>query len=247
MVRRLLALSLLLLLLLAAAATPAETTPTSAFTFGPERAAGSTAAVHRAHCAVVAATQQMPHSLPAIEALALAMVPQQVANSIGELLSSRLGIRTALDFSLVASDGAEAQELLEELRIARVSVGDRAKVRLLLRSQPAACGEAVPDCHAAGDAGSAARARPRSVIQPQWRVLQTDNAEEGMSLDTIAIVLSVLVGGAGYILQVRGAQFVALRQVTPDNCIARWPRQAVTARRAEQAKQEQDRENHFAE
>ena len=71
-----------------------------------------------------------------------------------------------------------------------------------------------------------------------------------MSVDTIAIVLSVLVGFAGYVVQVSPPHSFSGSLVLIDPSTNRDGDaicQAVTARRAERAQQELDRENHLAE
>eukprot|EP01052_Picozoa_sp_SAG31_P045818 SAG31_NODE_8523_length_1436_cov_37.333583_1_plen_139_part_00 len=132
--------------------------------------------------------------LSAAEALHLAAVPREEAGAAAAL-SLLLGVRTALDFQLIDAGGAEAEELLLELKAGGVSVGNRAKVRLLL-GQGASDGS-VPD-------GSQATGAPfctQSLPTRQWRrVLQAqESADEpgGVSMDTVAIVLSVLLGAAG--------------------------------------------------
>eukprot|EP01052_Picozoa_sp_SAG31_P054393 SAG31_NODE_14455_length_805_cov_1.688385_1_plen_239_part_01 len=162
------------------------------------RLGGASTAVAR--CAVAADAQQMRHSLPVGEALELATVPQEVAASAGELLVSRHGVRTALDLRLVAAGGAEAEELLGHLKDWGLSVGDRAKVRLMLGPPQWAEGKVAAECRDAGDGNDAAVARGLRVAPQQRRVLQDDGGG-GLSMDTMAIVLSVLLGAAGYAVQ----------------------------------------------
>eukprot|EP01052_Picozoa_sp_SAG31_P074041 SAG31_NODE_33116_length_347_cov_1.451613_1_plen_73_part_01 len=45
------------------------------------------------------------------------------------------GFQTALDLRLLRAGGAEAAELMDELRGGGISIGDRAKVRLLLGNE----------------------------------------------------------------------------------------------------------------
>eukprot|EP01052_Picozoa_sp_SAG31_P010396 SAG31_NODE_569_length_14020_cov_11.049565_3_plen_186_part_00 len=142
----------------------------------------------------------MRHSLPVGEALELATVPQEVAASAGELLVSRHGVRTALDLQLLAAGGAEAKELLGHLKDWGLSVGDRAKIQLLLGPPQWAEGKAVAECRDAGDGNGAAVVRGPHMAPRQRRVLQDDGGG-GLSMDTMAIVLSVLVGAAGYVVQ----------------------------------------------
>ena len=241
---------LLLALLLAAAAAlqcvpavataSAETTPHEARCASPEIAAAS----------VRRATRRLCDSQPIAEALGSVLLGDDaVASTAADLLSNTLGIRTALDLQLLEVGGPEAEELFDSLKAGGLTVGARAKIRLLLQrgsggghtaeQQPPDPAPHLRDgvmdtggsLHSEGDAAHGGRA------------LQEDSSD-GMSLDTIAIVLSVLVGGAGYVLQVGRPPwcFACFR------LISEWRRrQAITARRAEHAQQDQDRENHFAE
>ena len=105
---------------------------------------------------------------------------------------------------------------MEQLREpGRISIGDRSKVRLLLGvdgSELLRGGSAHDQC-GGSDRADAGFCR---------RQLQ-DGKEQGMSVDTIAIVASVLVGAAGYLVQ------------------------AYTARRAEQSTAAQAQELHLHE
>eukprot|EP01052_Picozoa_sp_SAG31_P004508 SAG31_NODE_187_length_20848_cov_22.521953_14_plen_271_part_00 len=129
-----------------------------------------------------------------------------------ELLAEH-GFQTALDLRLLRTGGPEEAELMGQLRAGRISIGDRSKVRLLLgldgselRSGSSHQQRGGTDCAAAG----------------VTRQLQ-DGADQGMSVDTIAIVASVLIGAAGYLVQ------------------------AYTARRAEQSTAAQAQELHLHE
>ena len=99
-----------------------------------------------------------------------------------------LGFETALDLQLLAG-GPEAAELLGELKAGGLRIGDRARVRLLVGDNVhhgrSALATSRNDQHQRQD-GDKSSAR---------RQLQ-DKA--GMSMDTIAIVLTVLVGAVGY-------------------------------------------------
>ena len=102
---------------------------------------------------------------------------------------------------------------MEQLRAGRTSIGDRSKVRLLLGLHGLALrsGSTHQQCDGSDRAGATFT-----------RQLQ-DGADRGMSVDTIAIVASVLVGAAGYLVQ------------------------AYTARRAEQSTAAQAQELHLHE
>ena len=120
----------------------------------------------------------------------------------GRLLVS-LGLPTALDLRLLGG-GPEVEEAMAELKAAGILAGDRAKVRLLVGdrahlsglSRVSAASASTDDIDASDDEGV-----------PQRRRLQADavdtasKAGPGMSMDTIAIMLTVLVGTAGYGMQ----------------------------------------------
>eukprot|EP01052_Picozoa_sp_SAG31_P022456 SAG31_NODE_1786_length_7271_cov_6.872492_14_plen_250_part_00 len=130
-----------------------------------------------------------------------------------ELLAKH-GFQTALDLRLLRAGGTEEAELMGQLRAGRISIGDRSKVRLLLGvdgSELPHGGSAHQQCGGSDRAGAGF-----------MRQLQ-DGADRGMSVDTIAIVASVLVGAAGYLVQ------------------------AYTARRAEQSTAAQAQELHLHE
>ena len=127
-----------------------------------------------------------------------------------------LGLRTALDLQLL---GPEVDELMDELKASGLSLGDRAKVRLLI-GDPEPAHLPPPSTPEARDA----RTSQDSHHPPLRRAMQDAPASTGgLSTDTIAIVLTVLVGAVGYFVQ------------------------AYTARRAEQAQVEQAQEHHLTE
>eukprot|EP01052_Picozoa_sp_SAG31_P023084 SAG31_NODE_1874_length_7020_cov_57.579541_7_plen_186_part_00 len=113
------------------------------------------------------------------------------------LLLETHGLRTALDLRLLDPEGQESAELMAQLRLGGVSIGDRSKLRLLL-------GEFADDSEysnpPAGPGYSIRRSR-----QLQATSTSSDGGGGDVSADTIAIVLSVLVGGAGYLVQVLGS------------------------------------------
>eukprot|EP01052_Picozoa_sp_SAG31_P030654 SAG31_NODE_3164_length_4602_cov_7.602043_1_plen_255_part_00 len=129
-----------------------------------------------------------------------------------ELLAKH-GFQTALDLRLLRAGGADEAELMGQLRAGRISIGDRSKVRLLLGvdGSELCSGSTHQQC------GGSDRADAGFTRQLQ------DGADQGMSVDTIAIVASVLVGAAGYLVQ------------------------AYTARRAEQSTAAQAQELHLHE
>ena len=107
---------------------------------------------------------------------------------------------------------------MTELKVSGLSLGGRVKVRLLIQ------GDADDPAHLPPEAKAASSQDSHPPAAPPRRALQDAPASsEGLSIDTIAIVLTVLVGAAGYLVQ------------------------AYTARRAEQAQVEQAREHHLTE
>eukprot|EP01052_Picozoa_sp_SAG31_P025677 SAG31_NODE_2266_length_6056_cov_4.832466_1_plen_540_part_00 len=180
-------------------------------------------------------TQQICSSAPVADSLKSVGLHIQLDDDCGHRapaaapllhLLEEHGFRTALDLRLLDAVGAEAAELMEELRQGGVSIGDRSKVRLLLREPTDNCGgtrqcTAAPEGEPATTMTSSADA-PGSVRRRQLQQ-ETAGSGGGMSTDTIAIVLSVLVGAAGYLVQ------------------------AYTARRAERSLAEQAQGQHVRE
>ena len=142
--------------------------------------------------AVAEAAQQVCGGAPIEEALRSVHL-QQAAEDVGRMLAE-LGFQTALDLQLLTG-GPEVAELLGELKAGGLRIGDRAKVRLLV-------GDNVHHGRLASGAGPALATSKNDQHQQQEggdkssarRQLQD---EAGMSMDTIAIMLTVLVGAAG--------------------------------------------------
>ena len=139
------------------------------------------------------AAQQVCGGAPIEEALRSVHLRPEAAEDTGRMLAGQ-GFQTALDLQLLAG-GAEAAELLSELKVGGLRIGGRAKVRLLV-------GDNVHHGRHASGAGPALATSRNDQHQRQdgdkssaRRQLQ-DKA--GMSMDTIAIVLTVLVGAVGY-------------------------------------------------
>eukprot|EP01052_Picozoa_sp_SAG31_P001689 SAG31_NODE_57_length_29727_cov_12.584568_10_plen_163_part_00 len=114
------------------------------------------------------------------------------------------GFHTALDLRLLDQRGQETAELMDQLRLGGVSIGHRSKVRLLLGDNHHGGGDirTTSDC---GEPKTMARisADRGSHCRRQLQDASSSSDGGGMSADTIAIVLSVLVGAAGYLVQVR--------------------------------------------
>eukprot|EP01052_Picozoa_sp_SAG31_P015792 SAG31_NODE_1024_length_10294_cov_7.215400_14_plen_284_part_00 len=172
------------------------------------------AAAHVAHAA-----QQMCASAPIEQALRSVHVRPRSVEEVAQILA-RLGFRDTLDLQLLGqAGGPEREELMDELKASSLSIADRAKIRLLLGSstppaQPLAhssAPQAVPSrakgtladgdsfgAHSSGSAGS--KSGQRDADDVQHRSLQGSDGQ-GMSMDTIAIMVSVLFATVGYLLQ----------------------------------------------
>eukprot|EP01052_Picozoa_sp_SAG31_P028391 SAG31_NODE_2737_length_5157_cov_7.756869_2_plen_259_part_00 len=140
------------------------------------------------------AARQLRSDMPVEEALALVQL-DSIARSQTSAILVGLGFRTALDLALLGG-GKEAAELLGELQTVGMSIGDRSKIRLLVGDRAHA--EAVsspPVC--------TRTAAPINRLPPNPRRMQengSSHADDGLSMDTLAIVFSVTVGTVGYIL-----------------------------------------------
>ena len=167
-----------------------------------------TAAAH-----VVRSANKLCRDAPVAASLQSVGIGGDRTGATAELLAKH-GFQTALDLRLLRAGGAEEAELMGQLRAGRISIGDRSKVRLLLGLD----GSELRSGSTHDQCGGSDRADAGFIT----RQLQ-DGADRGMSVDTIAIVASVLVGAAGYLVQ------------------------AYTARRAEQSTAAQAQELHLHE
>ena len=119
-----------------------------------------------------------------------------------------LGFRKALDLQLLA--GPESAELMGELKSKGVAISDRAKIRLLLGDAPPMLRGTPLDIT---DNSQLRSGGPHSELSdshqptagatesPLRRAVQEAEAR-GLSMDTMAIAFSVLVGAVGYVVQV---------------------------------------------
>ena len=98
---------------------------------------------------VAQAAQQICGSTPTGEALLSTRLEPEAADNVAQLLAG-LGFRTALDLRLLGG-GPEAEELMGELQAdgGRLSIGDRAKVRLLIGNRAHLRAPAAGCCSAA--------------------------------------------------------------------------------------------------
>ena len=169
--------------------------------------------------AVAEAAQQVCGGAPIEEALRSVHL-QQAAEDVGRMLAE-LGFQTALDLQLLTG-GPEVAELLGELKAGGLPIGDRAKFRLLVGGKVQfdrglVSGAATPEPNPTKQPASATARddddhhHQDDELSPRRQLRKQDDGsatsrrrlqdEAGMSMDTIAIVLTVLVGSAGYLVQ----------------------------------------------
>lgn len=118
--------------------------------------------------------------------------------SLVELMGTH-GVETALDLQLMQS--VEAAELMESLRSSGLAVGARAKLRLLIGDPMAT--QPVVDGRADRKQNFGSQSQTVTVLDRARRArLQEAIAGGGPSFESIAIVVSVLLGVAGYMVQV---------------------------------------------
>eukprot|EP01052_Picozoa_sp_SAG31_P038218 SAG31_NODE_5064_length_2763_cov_1.885135_3_plen_351_part_00 len=120
---------------------------------------------------------------------------------------NELGFRSALDLRLLAG-WPEAEELMVELKSAGLLTADRAKLRLLIGRRPglqhihsqfaAESGALIADNTGGTSECKQARAVDATSRRMQEQSSSGSGSSGGFSMDTIAIVFSVLVGTAGY-------------------------------------------------
>lgn len=135
---------------------------------GSAAAAAATLSRTVAHIAASATAEQ---------ALRAAGLQVAEVEHITPLLGSDL--RTALDLKLLGG-GPEAKELIATMKTKSVSIGTRAKVRLLVGDQ-----EHLARFEAAGSMfGHPAPRAPEEAGMSMWRRVQDEKGEEGMSMDT---------------------------------------------------------------
>eukprot|EP01052_Picozoa_sp_SAG31_P053953 SAG31_NODE_14091_length_827_cov_27.082418_1_plen_204_part_01 len=149
--------------------------------------------------AVVAELQHLCGSLSINDALRAARLSPAAAGTVAQLLVSEpLSIWTVLDMQLLAGDGDEAAELMAKLKDTGVSVGDRGKIKLLFGRPQARFGRAHPvDEDLALPAAGLEddfEGVLHSHILKQFIAKRALQEPDGVSMDTVAIALSVLVG-----------------------------------------------------
>ena len=168
--------------------------------------------------AVLLRVQQLDGSTPVAEALLSTRLQPAAAKSAEDMLL-RHGLETAFDLRLLGFSQGLQDELASELKQSGLPIGDRAKIQLLIGSGSGASarhftgfgpsssesgGPRTPEessdhrLHVHVDHPHRSDPESRPLLAGARR-LQADGP--GLSIDTLAIVLSVLVGAAGYVLQ----------------------------------------------
>eukprot|EP01052_Picozoa_sp_SAG31_P025734 SAG31_NODE_2276_length_6028_cov_44.362287_2_plen_464_part_00 len=141
-------------------------------------------------------SRQECSGLPIHTVLGSVQLPAEAVRKATQLMAT-LGLETGLDLQLLTGQ-PESEELMSQLAADGLALGHRAKVRLLLgKDQPWL---------------SVRTALPHLQRSDERRQLQGSEQSDGLSSDTLAIVLSVMVGAAGYLIQAltaRRAQQVA--------------------------------------
>lgn len=166
-------------------------------------ASGTCTAALAAADAVAHNAAQICGGASAEQALRSVGVPANEAARTAQALTT-LGLRTALDLRLLGG-GSEAEELLLKLHQLQteqlLSLGGRAKLRLLTgprRPQLPAAGDHLND-----DASTASCSALQTRVGVPTKMVARRHLQslDSMSLDTLAIVFSVLIGAAGYLVQ----------------------------------------------
>eukprot|EP01052_Picozoa_sp_SAG31_P037830 SAG31_NODE_4950_length_2840_cov_2.352061_3_plen_515_part_00 len=147
--------------------------------------------------AAARAAQRIGGGTSVEEALVSVQLLPQTATRLQSLLAEH-GLRTAQDLRLLGG-GPEADALLRAMED-HLSIGDRAKLRLLVGDAEHV--SKIIDAHSSLST-IAQWPKERGGFSSSRRMLQegAQSEEDGVSVDTLAIVFSVLVGAAGYIVQ----------------------------------------------
>eukprot|EP01052_Picozoa_sp_SAG31_P003824 SAG31_NODE_151_length_22216_cov_37.572139_7_plen_514_part_00 len=156
--------------------------------------------------AVARGAQQLRGNTPATEALLWVKLQPETAEAAGILLSG-FGMHTARDLALLGG-GPEAEELMQQLKSNRgISIGDRSKLRLLIGDSDHVARIAQSDARCGTDFRHR-NPTERPHLYMNGRRLQDEYPpqQEGLSVDTIAIAITVLLGAAGYIIQAYSAR-----------------------------------------
>eukprot|EP01051_Picozoa_sp_SAG22_P001845 SAG22_NODE_76_length_22248_cov_14.352070_11_plen_347_part_00 len=135
--------------------------------------------------------------------------PRSAAPATEQALAA-LGFATALDLRLLAGD-PEAAELMTELRTGgKLSIADRAKIRLLVGDAAhLARVSVVSSSHPSGTSSATAAGQKhddqegeRAALRHSRQLQEDGGSGRGaLSADTLAVVFSVSVGVCGYLFQ----------------------------------------------
>ena len=158
---------------------------------------------------IARAAQQLCGDVAIEEALRLVRLQPDTVRTLQPVLAS-LGLRTVLDLQLLAGgpDATALMQFISESDLA--NIGELAKIRLLVGDQEHLSKIASVEKREHEDDHQPPNRRPSSGHSQERRWLQ-EQADDGMSMDTVAIVLSLLVGAAGYIVVSAGTKVVFLR------------------------------------
>ena len=194
--------AVLLIICLPAAASAA--TRTRAFEDGSSSGAESNPCTTTAET-VARTAQRICGGALIEEALLAVRLRPEAADETARLLAA-MGFAATVELEMLPAGTPEMDEVMDELKSAGLSVGDRSKVRLLVgdRGLQARGRSATPHALEGGSAAAVAAAADGrdgfadSLPQTQSRRrLQENDGGGGLSMDTVAIVLTVLVGAAG--------------------------------------------------
>ena len=155
---------------------------------------------------IARAAQQLCGDVAIEEALRLVRLQPDTVRTLQPVLTS-LGLRTVLDLQLLAGgpDATALMQFISESDLA--NIGELAKIRLLVGDQEhlsriTFVEKEHEDEHQSPNRRPSVETgdwRPSSGSGQERRWLQ-EEGHDGMSIDTIAIVLSLLVGAAGYVV-----------------------------------------------
>ena len=156
---------------------------------------------------IARAAQQLCGDVAIEEALRLVRLQPDTVRTLQPVFTS-LGLRTVLDLQLLAGgpDATALMQFISESDLA--NIGELAKIRLLVGDQEHLSRITSVEKREHEDEHQSPNRRP-SVETGDWRPSSGSGQErrwlqeeghDGMSIDTIAIVLSVLVGAAGYVV-----------------------------------------------
>ena len=147
---------------------------------------------------IARAAQQLCGDVAIGEALRLVRLQPETVRTLQPVFTS-LGFRTVLDLQLLAG-GPDATALMQFIAESDLAnIGELAKIRLLVGDQEHLSRIASVEKTEHEDEHQPPNRRPSSGHSQERRWLQ-EQADDGMSMDTVAIVLSLLVGAAGYIV-----------------------------------------------